>query len=238
MVAPPTSSVASLPAVINTTSFTLSWSGTDSTAGGGIVSYNVYDSTNGGAFKALLTNTTATSTTFTGVFGASYGFYSVATDKAGFTQPTPTAAQALTSLQAPNSPPVATGQSVVTGENDAKAITLSATDSTGDPLIYEIVSCPRRAEPRRDGAEPDVYPHHRIHRLRQLHVQGHGQIGRQQRRDRQHRRGRPAHQHRRRIAHRDQHHQLYSRLVRGKDAARRRRDASLRFAPGVPSLRS
>ena len=141
--APPTSSVASLPAVINSTSFTVSWSGTDSTGGGGIVSYDVYDSTDGGSFTALLTNTTSTSTTFIGAFGHSYGFFSVATDKAGFIQPMPTAAQASTSLQAPNSPPVATGQSVVTGENDAKAITLAATDSTGDPLIYAI-AMPRR----------------------------------------------------------------------------------------------
>ena len=97
--APPTSTVASLPAVINTTSFTLSWSGTDAPGGGGIVSYNIYDSTDGGAFTAFLTNTTSTSTTFTGAFGHSYGFYSVATDKAGITQPLPTAAQASTSLR-------------------------------------------------------------------------------------------------------------------------------------------
>ena len=89
VVAPPTSSVASLPAVINSISIPLSWSGTDSAAGGGIVSYDIYDSTNNGPFKVLLTNTTSTSTTFTGVFGDSYGFYSVATDKAGITQPTP-----------------------------------------------------------------------------------------------------------------------------------------------------
>ena len=140
VIAPPTSTVASLPAVINTTSFTLSWSGTDSTGGGGIVSYNIYDSTDGGPFTALLTNTTATTTTFTGAFGHSYGFFSVATDKAGFTQPLPTAAQASTSLQAPNSPPVASSQSVVTGQNDAKGITLSATSSNGDQLTYSIVS--------------------------------------------------------------------------------------------------
>ena len=141
VVAPPASSIAALPAVTSTTSFTLSWSGTDSAGGGGIVSYSIYDSTDGGPFSALLTNTTATSTTFTGAFGHSYGFYSVATDAAGFTQPTPAQAQATTTLEAAAAP-VAAGQSVVTGENNAKAITLSATDTDGDALSYSIVTAP------------------------------------------------------------------------------------------------
>ena len=86
VVAPPTSTVAALPAVTNSTSFTVSWSGTDSPGGGGIVSYSIYESTDGGTVTAILTNTTKTSTTVTGAFGHTYGFYSVATDAAGFTQ--------------------------------------------------------------------------------------------------------------------------------------------------------
>ena len=39
-----------------------------------------------------------TSTTFTGQAGHTYGFFSVATDPLGFTQPTPGSAQALTSV--------------------------------------------------------------------------------------------------------------------------------------------
>ena len=37
---------------------------------------------------------------------------------------------------------VAAGQSVVTGENNAKAITLAAIDSDGDVLSYSIVTAP------------------------------------------------------------------------------------------------
>ena len=111
VVAPPSSNIAELPAVINSTSFTLSWSGTDSPGGGGIVSYAIYESTNGGPFAEILTKTTATSTTINGAYGQSYGFFSVATDKAGFTQPTPSTAQATTTLGTPP-PPLVTVQAV------------------------------------------------------------------------------------------------------------------------------
>ena len=55
-----------------------------------IASYTIYDSDDGGPFTAFLTNTTLTSTTFTGQLGHTYGFYSVATDNLGDVQPTPT----------------------------------------------------------------------------------------------------------------------------------------------------
>ena len=51
-----------------------------------------------------MTGTTLTSTTYNGVSGHTYGFYSVATDNAGNRQATPAAAQASTSalLATPN----------------------------------------------------------------------------------------------------------------------------------------
>ena len=70
-------------------SFTVSWSGTDYPGGSGIATYDVYVSDNGGAFTLFVTATTTTSTTYHGTAGHTYGFYSVATDKLGFTQPTP-----------------------------------------------------------------------------------------------------------------------------------------------------
>ncbi|HQU45489.1 MAG TPA: RHS repeat-associated core domain-containing protein, partial [Pirellulales bacterium] len=94
---PPTSSVNPLPASENSTSFTVSWSGSDA-AGPGIAGYNVDVSDNGGPFTAFQTNTTATSATFTGVKGHTYAFYSLAIDPLGLTQPTPTAAQATTTV--------------------------------------------------------------------------------------------------------------------------------------------
>ena len=92
---PPTSTVAALPATTTTPSFTVSWSGSDG-AGPGIASYNVYVSDDGGAFTLWQSDTTATSATYTGQVGHTYGFYSVATDNVGLVQPTPTSAQATT----------------------------------------------------------------------------------------------------------------------------------------------
>ncbi|HET6882260.1 MAG TPA: DUF4214 domain-containing protein, partial [Pirellulales bacterium] len=93
----PSSSVTSLPATETSTSFTVSWSGSD-TGGPGIAGYSVFVSDNGGAFTAFKTNITATSATFTGQAGHTYGFYSVATDTAGNVQTTPTTAQATTTV--------------------------------------------------------------------------------------------------------------------------------------------
>ena len=55
----PTSSVAALPAIETTASFTVSWSGQDDAGGSGIATYDVYVSDNGGPFVPFLTGTTA-----------------------------------------------------------------------------------------------------------------------------------------------------------------------------------
>jgi hypothetical protein len=91
----PTSSVAPLPAAVNSASFTVSWSGS-TPSGLGIASYDVFVSDDGGPFTAWQTGTAATSATFTGQDGHTYGFYSVATDSAGNVQLTPAGAQATT----------------------------------------------------------------------------------------------------------------------------------------------
>ena len=95
----PSSSVTALPS-FSSASFTVSWSGSDGANGSGIASYSVYVSDNGSSFSLLLGNTTKTSTSFTGQDGHTYGFYSIATDKAGNTQPTPSAAQTTTTVDA------------------------------------------------------------------------------------------------------------------------------------------
>ena len=97
---PPTSSVSDLPITVTSTSpsFTVTWSGSDNPGGSGIASYDVYVSTDGGAFVPFVTDTVQTSAVFSGSFGLSYGFSSVATDRAGNRQPTPTSAQASTFL--------------------------------------------------------------------------------------------------------------------------------------------
>ena len=94
----PTSTVAALPPVEPTTAFNVSWAGSDDANGSGVASYTVYVSTNGGPFTPWLTNTTLTTATFAGVAGYAYQFYSVAKDNVGNVQPTPTSAQATTTV--------------------------------------------------------------------------------------------------------------------------------------------
>jgi RHS repeat-associated protein len=99
--AAPTSTVTALPATENSASFTVSWSGSDTiggVVGSGIATYDVFVSDNGGAFTPLLTATTLTSTTFNGVNGRSYAFYSVATDNLGNRQAHPANGQAITTV--------------------------------------------------------------------------------------------------------------------------------------------
>jgi hypothetical protein len=83
----PTSSVNALLAA-RPESFDVSWSGSDG-LGSGIASYTVYVSDNDGDYTAWLTDTTATSATFTGVIGHSYKFYTVATDNLGHVEEAP-----------------------------------------------------------------------------------------------------------------------------------------------------
>jgi hypothetical protein len=97
----PTSSVATLPAVENSASFTVNWSGQDYPGGSGVASYSVYVSDNGGSYAVYESNTTATSAIFTGQDGHTYAFYSVATDHIGHQQATPTMAQANTLVDLP-----------------------------------------------------------------------------------------------------------------------------------------
>jgi hypothetical protein len=96
-VSAPTSAVAALPQY-SPASFTVSWSGSDGSNGSGIASYDVYVSIDNGRVKPWLTGTTLTQATYPGQDGHSYGFYSVATDRAGNRQPTPNAAQAVTTV--------------------------------------------------------------------------------------------------------------------------------------------
>ena len=90
------SSVDSLPAAVNTTSFTVNWSGADSSGGSGLATYDVFVSDNGGAYTTFLSGTTATSAIYSGVNGHTYAFYSVATDNAGNVEGAPTVADSVT----------------------------------------------------------------------------------------------------------------------------------------------
>ncbi len=95
----PASSVNPLPATETSTSFTVSWAGSDGN-GSGIADYNVYVSDDGGPFDSFQMNTTATSATFTGQAGHTYSFISVATSNVGLDQPAPSIGQATTTVSA------------------------------------------------------------------------------------------------------------------------------------------
>lgn len=88
----PTSAVNALPASSNSASFTVGWTGFDP-SGSGIASYNIYVSTDGGAYSLWLSSTTLTSANFKGVIGHTYSFVSLATNNVGIQQVTPAAAQ-------------------------------------------------------------------------------------------------------------------------------------------------
>ena len=96
---PPTSSVKPLPAY-SPASFTVGWAGEDDPGGSGIRSYDIYVSDNGGPFTLWQADTAQTSGIYTGQNGQTYSFYSVATDNVGNQQPTPSAAQATTQIDA------------------------------------------------------------------------------------------------------------------------------------------
>ena len=80
----PSSKVQALLPKAGTTSFDVSWSGSD--AGSGIRNYSVYVSDNGAAFTPWLTQATATTATYAGTAGHSYAFYVIANDGAGNTE--------------------------------------------------------------------------------------------------------------------------------------------------------
>src|SRR5689334_10166930 len=94
---PPTT-VAPLPAVTTSTSFIVSWSGSDGPGRAGIASYDVYVSDNGGPFTPWQTGTAQTSAVFTGQNGHTYAFASTATEAGGQRPPTPAAAEAATAV--------------------------------------------------------------------------------------------------------------------------------------------
>ncbi|HEX4322279.1 MAG TPA: Ig-like domain-containing protein, partial [Acidobacteriaceae bacterium] len=93
---PPVSHMAALPSTDPVLNFNLSWTGTD--AGSGIANYSIYVSDNGGPFTLWLPNSLGTSTTYPGVAGHTYAFYSIATDNAGNIEAAKTAAETTTTV--------------------------------------------------------------------------------------------------------------------------------------------
>ena len=123
----PTSAVNSLPATTTSTTFPVSWSGSDA-GGSGIANYTVYTSIDGGAYGIWQSATALTSATFTATAGHTYAFYSMATSNVGTVQTTPGPSQTTQILQTYTVTPVAgTGGSI--SPNTAQTITINNTTS-------------------------------------------------------------------------------------------------------------
>jgi hypothetical protein len=141
----PLSSVTALPSTESSPTFTVSWSGSD--AGSGIATYSIYDSDNGGTYTPWQAGVTATSASFTGQVGHTYGFYSIATDGAGNVQAAKTQADTTTTVTGNSSTGGACdvdrlGSVTVTDVqqeiNEALGIAVAANDLNGDRVVNVV----------------------------------------------------------------------------------------------------
>jgi virginiamycin B lyase len=92
----PVSHISSLPPTEPVANFPVHWSGTD--VGSGVYAYTIYASDNGGPFAlwTWVAQVVGTQANFPGVLGHTYGFYSIAQDKAGNQENPKSAAEATT----------------------------------------------------------------------------------------------------------------------------------------------
>jgi hypothetical protein len=146
----PTSQVAALSATTYSPSFQVQWSTSD--VGSGVQDATIYASDNGAAFAPWLTNTTASSATYSGQVGHTYAFYSVARDLTGNVEAAKTAAEATTTVSPPIATTIAIGAPSVTypaSANVTVTVTsamatvtgnVSLTVDSGSPLTQPLSS--------------------------------------------------------------------------------------------------
>lgn len=94
----PNSHVTALPTALNNTTFTLSWSGADDSTGSSISDYALHVSTDGQPFQLFEDGLIDTSLVFSGDFGSSYRFFTIARDHAGNAEALKTTADATITL--------------------------------------------------------------------------------------------------------------------------------------------
>jgi len=133
---PPTSAVAALPAVTTTTSFSVSWSGSDDAGGSGIASYNVYVSDDGGPYTLFTSSDSAGSATFTGQKGQTYAFYSIATDNVGNQEAVKSVPDASTTVTVPVTETWSGGGAGNDWSTGANWTSLAA-PNPGDSLVFQ-----------------------------------------------------------------------------------------------------
>lgn len=123
---PPVSAVAALPAE-SYVQIPLTWSGTDA---GGLASYDVYVSQNGGAFTLWKEAATTTGALYVGEVGSTYAFYTRARDFSGNLETAPSTPDAVTTVTQINLPPVL---DPVPNQTLAEGLTLSLALHATDP---------------------------------------------------------------------------------------------------------
>jgi hypothetical protein len=138
---PPTSLVAALATGVNK-DFEVSWSGAD--PGAGIVSYDIYVSTNGGPWTLWLTGATSTSAVFHGQFPNAYAFYSVAHDGTGNVEAPPSTSDAQTTVTFNNSPPAigSIGTQTIAEGNTLNLPILAVDPDAGDVPTFTLLAAP------------------------------------------------------------------------------------------------
>ena len=144
----PASAVTALNAQVVPT-FPVSWSGTDK--GSGIGTYNVYVSDNGGAFTLWQKTVDTTSASYTGTVGHTYGFYSIATDKAGNSETAKTKADTETMVVASIVPPAFTltaapgTLSIAAGSTGSATISVKPTGGFNQAVAFTCSGLPANA---------------------------------------------------------------------------------------------
>ncbi len=108
----PHSLVTALTPVLNVKTFTLKWAGTDDADGSRIQSFKVFVSENGGPFELYEDTASDTSLVFSGDWGSTYRFYTIATDFAGNVEPIKNKADASITLD-PRATTVASSEGVL-----------------------------------------------------------------------------------------------------------------------------
>ena len=109
------------------TSFTVSWLGSDDAGGSGIASYDIYVSDDGGAYALWLNDSTATSAVYTGQNDHTYAFYSVAADNVGHVEAAPALPDATTLVQGQATTTTVVTTNLPAGSVYGQAVTFTAT---------------------------------------------------------------------------------------------------------------
>jgi len=132
-----TSQVEALPATTESNEFLVRWSGQDDAGGSGVAGYDLYVSTDGGPYVGWLDNATDTQATFTGEFGHTYAFYSIAKDNVGHDEAPPTVPDATIALVFPLALEAGRDQAAV--EGDLVGLPEAGYTFGGDPSVLSLL---------------------------------------------------------------------------------------------------